>query len=500
MESDTKSPKEVVGPPANSTGLRNVSQSRTINPSLLERQFEAQFQSHSQQPRNRFTFEPAAGRKATLSGIPDGEQRRQNGANADILSKAKEMGMKIWQVEKLQRVTNTMFDSPADPQAQHAHNTRSNVPVKGAANKDDRNVDLSHMLRNEQLNGPSDLDSTITAGEIVPFKGPFIYIRDMDEKTKPILVREYAKPQHKEDGEWPQFRSASQGKCPFVEDGRQEFERAKAREQELLARAKAETQRAPRTRAAAAAEICKPDPTHNLTRKQPLNEMKNGVNPILPAPEKLPAKGLCPPPTTTNIKEGNLKTEYKNNSTAGPPRLYGGEPAASGLQASNITSAIRSQMISSTAAAPGVKTGISKEVHGLKRKVLEKNSGPVLSNMQANQRTADRTGAARAERNIPIARQTRKRVQETLIHIDEESTQSEEEEDVWIADEVQRAEVVLSKHTVVKDLKPGYCENCREKYDDFDQVSDCFSSKEAGLTQSLASCWTKTSQICTHGR
>ncbi len=458
-------------PPTTATGLRNASQSRTVNPSLLEREFEAQYQSHSQQPRNKFTFEPGAGRKTTFSGIRDVEQRRHNGSSADILSKAREMGMKIWQLEKLQRVTNTMFDSPTEPQAQHGHNTRSNMPVKATATNDGRNADLSHMLRNEQLNGPSDLDSTVTTSELVTFKGPYIYIRDMDEKTKPILVREYQKPQHKEDGEWPQFRSASHGKCPFVEDGRQELERARAREQELLARAKVETRRVPRTRAAAAADTAKPEPAQNVTRKQPLDETKNGVNPLLPTPEKLHAKGLCPPPTTRNVKARSPKMEYKYNPTTGPLRLYGGEPAASGLQASNITSAIRSQMISSTAAAPGAKTGISKEVHGLKRKVLEKNSGPVLSNMQANQRVADSAGAAKVKNNVPVARQTRRKAQETLVHIDEESTQSEEGEDVWTAEEVQRVEVVISKHTVVKDSKPGYCENCREKYDDFDQVS-----------------------------
>ena len=466
-DSGTKSPTEIIVPPVAGTGSRNTGQSRTINPSLLERQSEAQYQSQAQQTRSRFTFDPAPGRKAVSSSARDVEQRRQNGGNADILSRAREMGMKIWQLEKLQRVTNTIFDPPTESQAQHGHKTCSNMPAKGVPNPDSRNADLSHMLRNERLNGPSDLDSTVATRELVSFKGPYIYVRDMDEKTKPILVREYPKPQYKEDGEWPQFRSASHGKCPFLEDGRLELERARAREQELLTRAKAETQRAPRTRAAAAAELCRPEVTQGVTKRQPLNEAKRGVNPLLPAPEQLSAKELCPPPTTTNIK---TEPESRYNPRVAPLRLFGGEPAASGLQASNVTSAIRSQMISSTAAAPGAKAGISKEVHGLKRKVLEKNSGPALSNMQANQRTAAPSITARAPGNINT--QSRRKAQEVLVHIDEESTQSEEEEDVWIANEVQRAEVVASKHKVVKDLKPGYCENCREKYDDFDQVSN----------------------------
>lgn len=94
-------------------------------------------------------------------------------------------------------------------------------------------------------------------------------------------------------------------------------------------------------------------------------------------------------------------------------------------------------MISSTAAQPGAKAGTSKEIHGLKRKVLEKNSGPALINIHARRESIDPAGNGRATRNIPAARQTRRQAQETLIHIDEESTQSEEEDDVWIAEDAR---------------------------------------------------------------
>ena len=103
--------------------------------------------------------------------------------------------MKIWQLEKLLRVTNTMFDTPNESQAQCGR-----VMANHAISKGQKEVDLSRMLRNEMLNGPSDRDPTVTLVEMVPFKGPHIYVRDMDEKTKPIMVKEYPKVLRSEKG------------------------------------------------------------------------------------------------------------------------------------------------------------------------------------------------------------------------------------------------------------------------------------------------------------
>src|SRR5437763_16551427 len=60
-------------------------------------------------------------------------------------------------------------------------------------------------------------------------------------------------------------------------------------------------------------------------------------------------------------------------------QLKGYEPLASGIQQSNVTSAIRSQLVSSNARVPGHRAGISKDMHSLKRKVLDKASGNIGS-------------------------------------------------------------------------------------------------------------------------
>ena len=382
------------------------------------------------------------------------------------------MGIKIWQLEKLQRIMTTIFDPVIESQSQHGHNTRKNTANSYNTAKV-AEIDLSHMIRNEQLNGPSDRDSTVVTNELVLFKGPHLYVRDMDEKTKPMLIREYTKVPRKEEGEWPQLRCVSQGKCPFVEEGalsKRELEREKVREQESLARAKGGHQKDPRTQVTLSFDTPKTEAYLNATGKRPLAEVKNAPNRMAPNLQGTTrTSGLQP--SVMSIKGRSPLKESKHLFTGATPKLYGGEPAASGLQPSNITSAIRSQVISSTAAAPGTKAGISKEVHELKRKVLERNSGSVLNTIPTAPRIVELTGSARAERSIPQIRQANRKAQEKLSLIDEDFTPSEEEENTQKLDELRRSTVATSKKMEKKNLKPGYCENCRDKFDDFDEVS-----------------------------
>lgn len=466
---DSKDATDPTIPSSTSTSSQGTGQPLTINPSLLDRHQDSSGQPL--QSRNKFTFETPTSKRALLNGFRDSEPRKANSGNADILLKADQMGMKIWQLEKLQRIMNTMSNVPSEAQLQAGNTGRT----KGAnaAGQGDRAADLSRMLRDERLHGPSDRDASIALNELIPFKGHYIYIRDMDERSKPIMVRDYPRPAQGEDGEWPQFHSVAVGKCPFIPDmdamTRRELQREKAGEDELRARAKAEAQPAPRTRAATIRQDAGVESAKQVPARRPLEETKDRANAPAPAVARMPVQAFCPPPPAATAKNGSPSKAARDAAHPGP-KLFGGEPAASGMQPSNITSAIQSQMISSTAAQPGAKAGTSKEVHGLKRKVLEKNSAPALNQIQTRQRSLDPAGNGRAERTIPPYRWTRKQTQQPMVHIDEESTQSEEDEDVWLAEQKQENKM-LKKALEKKDPKPGYCENCREKYVDFDDVS-----------------------------
>ncbi|KAI4158664.1 MAG: hypothetical protein LQ342_007243 [Letrouitia transgressa] len=477
-DSDIKAAYDAHAPSPPASSSQNHVQLRTINPSLLERTSEAQ--SQGSQTKTKLAFETALGRKALSNATREAEPRKWAGI-ADVLFKAKEMGMKIWSVDKLERISRTMLDKRVDDQFQRGPSNRNNAPVATLATKIGQEANLSHMLQNEQQSGSG---ASVYSSGIVPFRGPYIYVRCIDELTKPILFKEYPRVSRSEDGEWPQFRNAGAGRCPFVEDHHFEMEELRLKEELNMQEEKChvkenvELRRSPRTRAAtaAASNALNFDPP----RKHILRESRGGENMMALPPSVAVSRDLRAPSEQVDEERRSPMKAPINGPNKAQPKLFRGEPAASGVQPSNITSAIRSQMISSTSAGPGAKTGTSREVHGLKRRVLEKNSVPAL-NSQTIRTACDPLGAARAERHIPAARRTRRQAQEMLIHIDEETTTCDEEE-LRRAEEVQKQSRAPSRSSKRKP-KPGYCENCKDKFDDFDEHVIDRNHRKFALTQ-----------------
>ncbi|KAI9650631.1 Cdc7p-Dbf4p kinase complex regulatory subunit [Ciborinia camelliae] len=440
-----------------STTAELHSQHGTINPSLLDRSPE---NTESRDPRSKFTFEAPVPRR--LAGH-DGDGRRQQARSSDVLYKARELGMKIWALEKLQRMMTTMFDTDTGYQTAHSHNTRSHS-VQGSTTSRVRDADLSQLLRNERIHGPSDRDHSVATKEMTIFRGPYIYIHDIDEKQKPIMVREYTKVTHKEDGDWPQFRSVANGKCPFVEEV--EYSRREIEKEKELIRIQRQKEKekaaVPRTRAAAAVEAAKMQPPKTIS-KRALTQLDGGANRSATVSTK-----QANPFDTNRSHRAELESSSRGQnafvSRAGVGRLFGGEPVASGVQPSNITSAIRSQMISSTAAQPGLKAGTSKEIHGLQRKVLEKTSGGPGSH--GSHRLTDITAAVREN---TTTRPAKREAQKKLGVIEEDDFNKEKEEAARKVEAARKAKAVQQRKLEKRDPKPGYCENCADKFEDFDE-------------------------------
>jgi len=291
----------------------------------------------------------------------------------------------------------------------------------------------------------------------------------MDEKQRPIMVREYAKVKHREDGDWPQFRSVTDGRCPFVEPP------LSKREMEIEARenqARQERQSTIQTERYVGTneEQGAMQPPNNPSGRRVLGETEHAAN------RGINLIGNTKPQEYINAEPAKRSTEEVYNESnnvfvrrAGSVRLFKGEPVASGVQPSNITSNIRSQAVSSTAAAPGAKAGTSKEIHGLQRKVLEKNSGPPAHGVSSSHQTMELATAVQV--SVPT-RTAKRKAQEKLDHIDEEMTLSEGEEERAKRPGLAKMSSTLSKRKAAKkDSKPGYCENCRDKFEDFEDVS-----------------------------
>lgn len=409
--------------PANApNGDTNV---QTVNPSLLERNGDTQ--SHTSKT----------------------DTRRDQG-NMDILQRARQMGMKIWALEKLQRMITTINDS--DICSQYDNASRNKGPNAGNGKGEN---DLSRVLRQELLNGPSDRDP-LTSMEMLMFKGPFVYIHDMNEKTKPVLVREYPRVARRQDGTWPQFRSAPLGKCPFVDEppSRKELDRHRLRQ---LQDKKAAATKADGTRDSKPKGIA----PRAAPRAADGEQRREVAKPIVSHNDRVS------PPTQPDVPKLSMEDTHERKSSESfiPPHFprtgpfyTGREPAASGVQPSNMTSAIRSQMISSTAAAPGAKAGLSKEVHGLKRKVLERGTGSFnAGSMAAPQRSA----AVPMKDNFNPPGKLNHRHNEFEGRYDHAGPKRNRDE----------KDAQQKKPERKKDPKPGYCENCRDKFDDFEEVN-----------------------------
>ncbi|KAI9925220.1 hypothetical protein MW887_006140 [Aspergillus wentii] len=395
------------------------------------------------------TVNPSLLEKNAHMSLKNDARREQT--NMDILHRARKMGMKIWALEKLQRMIATINDAEISG---HHHTTRNNTV--GGTTRARGETDLSQVLRNELLNGPSDRDPLSSLKELVMFKGPFIYIHDMDEKTKPVMVREYQKPARRQDGLWPQFRSAPLGKCPFIDEPptKKELDRQKARQQEREKKKKAALKPAPNPE------------THK--RKHSVQEKATEDKDT----QEQPKLDFYQRPIAPQVKPGSPK---KSSESFIPPQFprtgpfhVGREPAASGVQPSNITSAIRSQMVSSTAAAPGAKAGLSKEVHELKRKVLEKSNGGISTGPAPLSHRATDQSAPKPTKNQSQG-MSKSNTQEKLGNVNEEDTTQSEGNDNAKGQSHRRQISNPKKKERRRDPKPGYCENCRDKFDDFEE-------------------------------
>ncbi|KAG9503847.1 hypothetical protein J7337_003805 [Fusarium musae] len=400
-------------------------QPQTINPSLLNRNTEARRKLLSE-------FRNAPSRSQQLE---DPLKRTRGSKNNDVLYKAREMGKKIWTLEKFQNMLAVLLE------AETSHSTYGSRSTATRGNYGaSREPNLLQLLHNERLNGPSDRDPSAVHRELCYFKGPHIYVWDMDEKNKPIMVREYPKVANKADGEWPQFRSVGNGRCPFVEDHDvPEKDHRRQREQEKARVAKRE-ETAPVLKPP---QVPMPKP---VTGKRTITEMEDGQSRARAATPT----DIFNPAMATMSKAVDARPQNAFTSRAAAGRLFAGEPVASGVQPSNITSAIRSQMVSSTSGINGAKAGTSKEVHGLQRKVLQK-AAPASFDV-SSRRLAEVSMDVASSRSTTMGRHTSRPAEV-------------QEEDAQKTERRTQSQPLKSK----RDLKPGYCENCQDKFRDFDE-------------------------------
>jgi regulatory subunit for Cdc7p protein kinase len=340
--------------------------------------------------------------------------------------------MKTWSVEKIQRILNALHDHDGERLDAKPVTTRTR-PARGA--------ELHQLLQNERRQATTDRD---WMSETIVFKGYYLYVHDMDERTKPVMIRDYQKPASNSQGKWPQLRSNSLGKSPYIEEAlpRRHTAPANKTAEQVKSKARANTTATSVT----------------ITKKSVLGENPNP--PVVTHTAEIIAQRHPAPPKRGGSTDQLPMFGSAQASIRKIPRFVQGEPVASGVQHSNITSAVRSAMISSTAIAPGGKSGSTRELNALKRKVLE------------NQAAARQCSVAAQNAGKPTKRKM-------LNDIAEEARQEPEPR---------------KKRILEKESKPGYCENCHDKFEDFDEV--CHSLFRRHNLTITAHSFQRSSQVC----
>lgn len=365
----------------------------------------------------------------------------------------------------MERIINVIFDTDAGYQFGNGSNSRSSsnlstIPRAG------READLQQLRKNEKINGPSDRDPTVASKEIHLFKGPYIYIYDIDEKQKPIMVREYSKVHNKEDGDWPQFRSVANGKCPFIDEVEYSKREAEKEMEQFRIRKQLDKEKV-----LGAGKVAPPHTSQKIAKpligKRVLEGLYNDVNTTTTNTSK--QKNAISQLRRSVPSKLDSKALSKGNafvSRAGVDCPYEGEPVASGVQPA-ITSAIRSTM-SSTAAQPGLKAGTSKEVHDMQRKVLEKKIvGASPHIVQSSQRTNDTNGSNREE---ALIRSSKENPTDKAYAVEANAENTLAPGNLQETENHRKSKVIPHQNIFYQESKPGYCENCQDKFDDFNEV------------------------------
>ncbi|KAJ2972057.1 hypothetical protein NUW58_g9262 [Xylaria curta] len=426
-------------------------QAETINPSLLTR-----FPNTS--TKSRLFDSDLRVRAQRVPPQPSEQALRAQKKATDILIRARDMKKKIWTADKVFRMTALLLETDLYRSIEMAYGRLKNAPLTQSESRAAEDRNLLRLLQKERVNGPSDRDPTVLTHEIIPFKGPYIYVYDFEEKQKPIMAKEFPKATDKSKGKWPQFQTAALGRCPFIEDSEvreaREAKEAKEAQQKVRAQAKAQESVSETKPALQRPRMAPPRP---VTGKRTLGEMELGHN------RQSSVTSVEFSSVSRSFGGENMDFSRKAfTSHAATGRLLGGEPVASGVQPSNVTSAIRSQMISSTATTPGVITGLSKEVHGLQRQVLKFHS-PAMSHDPSSRHTTETSFREDSSMKRPP---TLGRTSSRKLEPRDEGTK-ENEGTERSTRSTKRAAPRKKAHDC--DLKPGYCENCAEKYADFDE-------------------------------
>ncbi|CAN6637098.1 hypothetical protein TRVA0_016S01002 [Trichomonascus vanleenenianus] len=380
----------------------------------------------------------------TKRGVPAASASDKSG---DVLVKAQNAGMKVWTYEKLLRFLTNLYGRSPFTRADKTDHTQ-----------------LSALLQEEKLIGPTDRDPTAKRDDYHYFKAEYLLVWDVGHKYKPTIIKDYYFRNESEATWWPQLRITSAGRSPFVCDV-PTYYRRNIEPVNSAAASNSNEKRVVDPSTARIRQPMFPEEESGLKRKWTENQPK-------PA-EPINNKRLV---TDDHYKQVHQQ-QSSNTSTATLHAVY--DVAASGIQKSASTSATRS-VIQSGEPGQQLPQFASREIANLKRKVLGRpapitstanpvtTTNPPTANTTATGTTTPRADEEDSQRlhqvhtsGVPV------RANVTNASNPTTATTAVVTGATGNTGTAGNAVVAPLKKDKKSDKMTGYCENCNERYEKF---------------------------------
>ncbi|GAA6009292.1 hypothetical protein JCM10207_004338 [Rhodosporidiobolus poonsookiae] len=325
----------------------------------------------------------------------------------DILSKALDFGLKIWPCDKLQLILSRI----------NAHSPNKVDPTL------QRNPSLPTLLRDEQLYGTRERDPFVPRNDMHYFGANryYLLVEDSTGEHRPIVAKEYERPRKHEDPQWPILWGGIEGRTGFYHyEGEIEYE-----------------------------------------RKRPPPPPQPQFEPSKPA-ESVPARALAPnlrrAVSLQNVARGAGQVAGAIGGGPSHNRDYIAASGNSQIITSNIASATSTANRSGAAQASrfGVGSGpfMDKRLAVLSNRTVSVAGAALLgsgSNAGASGSGGVMASGGRGAGGRVAALKRQGKLQRSVSV------------DAGLAGRRVPADVPAREEP----KKPGYCENCRLKYDDF---------------------------------
>lgn len=378
-------------------------------------------------------------------------------AKEDIIDKAQKLGIRVWSLDskhlfiswepspirphpispltqpppslELQRkILKTLFaDDPAAPQAPAL------TPTPGTAG------DLPLLLRTEKVFG---LTTGDPRADFHCFRAHYLLVEDSTGTHRPLIIKEYPRPESKEVP-WPKLRNNRPGLCPFIKC------------EDRSTETRGEKKEGPKEEGEGKMEV-KPVAADERAAKTKLKlaPAPLPVSATLPTPAPAPTPVLAP--AAAPRLDANVARYLEQVKIRGAPAFV--ESTASGIIASVTSRAAGERSGSARSGLPKRHVHRDRRVEMLGKRVMIPGRDEVETKRGEEKREEEKKeeGGARREKK------RRRELEE------EEEGKAEVEAEGQIDGKAEDERPAK----YVKLARPGYCENCRIKFEDLLEVSE----------------------------